>query len=67
MGSWRPSTAPPLRAPCFDSPTSPCRWPNADTAINDAVLARLKLKPGALRSLTVAKRSYDARKRGQIQ
>lgn len=40
---------------------------HADTAINDAVQARLKLKPGALRSLAVAKRSYDARKRGQIQ
>ena len=40
---------------------------HADTAINDAVQARLKLKLGALRSLAVAKRSYDARKRGQIQ
>ncbi|MCX7034005.1 MAG: hypothetical protein NT046_08550 [Arenimonas sp.] len=37
-----------------------------DTTLNDAVLARLKLPAGALRGLTVAKRSYDARKRGHI-
>jgi hypothetical protein len=37
-----------------------------DTALDAAVRARLKLPPGALRSLTVAKRSYDARKRGHI-
>lgn len=61
----------------FHRPTAPRRMlrltditlplDHADTAINDAVMARLKLTPGALRSLTVAKRSYDARKRGQIQ
>jgi len=39
---------------------------HADSALRDAVLARLKLPAGALRSLTVAKRSYDARKRGHI-
>ncbi len=37
-----------------------------DTALDEAVRARLKLSAGALRSLTVAKRSYDARKRGHI-
>jgi len=61
----------------FHRPTAPRRMlrltditlplDHADTAINDAVQARLKLKLGALRSLAVAKRSYDARKRGQIQ
>ena len=39
---------------------------HADSALRDAVLARLKLPACALRSLTVAKRSYDARKRGHI-
>jgi uncharacterized FAD-dependent dehydrogenase len=38
-----------------------------DAALDEAVRRRLKLPPGAVRSLTVAKRSYDARKRGQIQ
>lgn len=40
---------------------------HADTALDAAVRARLALPPGAVRSLTVAKRSYDARKRGHIQ
>ena len=39
---------------------------HADTALKVAVLARLQLPAAALRSLTVAKRSYDARKRGHI-
>ncbi|MBW8311533.1 MAG: NAD(P)/FAD-dependent oxidoreductase [Rhizobium sp.] len=39
---------------------------HAETALNDAVLARLKLPTGSLRGVTVAKRSYDARKRGHI-
>ena len=39
---------------------------HADTALKDAVLARLQLPAAALRGLTVAKRSYDARKRGHI-
>jgi uncharacterized FAD-dependent dehydrogenase len=39
---------------------------HADTALDDAVRARLKLPAGAVRALTVAKRSYDARKRGHI-
>ncbi len=37
-----------------------------DTALDEAARARLTLPAGALRSLTVAKRSYDARKRGHI-
>ena len=39
---------------------------HADTALEEAVRARLKLPAGAVRALTVAKRSYDARKRGHI-
>ena len=39
---------------------------HADTALDEAVGARLKLPAGAVRALTVAKRSYDARKRGHI-
>jgi len=39
---------------------------HVDTALDDAVRARLKLPAGAVRALTVAKRSYDARKRGHI-
>ena len=39
---------------------------HADTALDEAVRARLKLPAGAVRALTVAKRSYDARKRGHI-
>ena len=38
-----------------------------DTALDAAVRTRLKLPSGAVRALAVAKRSYDARKRGQIQ
>ena len=40
---------------------------HAEAALDEAVRARLKLPAGALRSLSVAKRSYDARKRGHIQ
>jgi uncharacterized FAD-dependent dehydrogenase len=40
---------------------------HAESALRDAVLARLKLPAGDLRAFTVAKRSYDARKRGHIQ
>jgi uncharacterized FAD-dependent dehydrogenase len=37
-----------------------------EAALAEAVLARLKLPAAELRGLTVAKRSYDARKRGHI-
>ena len=39
---------------------------HAEPALRDAVLARLKLPAADLRGMTVAKRSYDARKRGHI-
>jgi len=39
---------------------------HADSALDGAVRARLKLPAGAVRALTMAKRSYDARKRGHI-
>ncbi len=37
-----------------------------DTALDEAVHARLKLPAGTVQAITVAKRSYDARKRGAI-
>mgnify|MGYP002335777909 CR=1 FL=1 len=37
-----------------------------ESALTDATLARLKIPAETLRGLTVAKRSYDARKRGAI-
>ncbi|KFN41952.1 NAD(P)/FAD-dependent oxidoreductase [Arenimonas metalli] len=40
---------------------------HAEPALREAVLARLKLPAADLRGMTVAKRSYDARKRGHIQ
>ncbi len=40
---------------------------HAEPALREAVLARLKLPAADLHGLTVAKRSYDARKRGHIQ
>ncbi|GAB2497479.1 NAD(P)/FAD-dependent oxidoreductase [Arenimonas alkanexedens] len=39
---------------------------HGDPALAEAVLARLQLPASALQSLSIAKRSYDARKRGHI-
>ena len=39
---------------------------HGDDALRDAICARLGIAAGALRGYTVAKRSYDARKRGAI-